>query len=660
MYGEEEINAIGKLLIDQGVLNSLTDSWEDWADAGDMKVTERGAGANMSVDIAAGWAIIETVRNAKTFKVFAQNIATANVPVTANATGGNRVDAVIARISRSEEPNLLTNNILTLEVIVGSGVAALSDNDISTAIGGDDFVRLADITVPNATADIEDGDIADTRVPAKTNDGVQLAPKTLHFRTVSINPAAPAEGQFWYNDVLHTLNFFNGTSVIQLGGAAGGFDPLKASAQATPDMTVAVSAGELRFGKNEIHFAGGNSGAFTAPVSVGNKRIDLLGINDDGNLTIVRGTDTAGTPAAPAYPSDIYVVAEIYLRYGATSIKDTDDATNGYILRDARAFFVPKDMFGGDGSDGDLHVTSGTTTLDAAGAEILVKNYENLTIDASTILTISNKHANGTILHLKVRGNAVINGKIDMKGMGGSGGTAITATSTGNNGYNGTGALNPGFNIAARSTSAPNGAIYINFAHYGCGGGTGSPATSSAKYSGGGGGGGGASAGSDGESKYSTSSTTTFGWPGIGGQKAHGADGGYLTVINGRFILVACGGGGGSGGNAKNTMTSGAGGNGGGALLLEVKGNLTFGAASIVDLSGNNGGNATGSDSYGAGGGGGGGGGIGKAVYGGTLTNSGLTKTVTAGTGGTSVSSAGAGAAGGAGSFDIVKNTVFA
>ena len=76
--------------------------------------------------------------------------------------------------------------------------------------------------------------------------------------------------------------------------------------------------------------------------------------------------------------------------------------------------------FGGDGSDGALSVTSGTTTLDANGANILVMNYTSINIATSTILTIENKASNGTILILKSQGDVTIEGKINLEGFGGA------------------------------------------------------------------------------------------------------------------------------------------------------------------------------------------------------------------------------------------------
>lgn len=54
-------------------------------------------------------------------------------------------------------------------------------------------------------------------------------------------------------------------------------------------------------------------------------------------------TRTAGTeavsPVAPTLPDNAIAIAEVYNRTGQTSIKDTDDATNGYISKDLRVSF---------------------------------------------------------------------------------------------------------------------------------------------------------------------------------------------------------------------------------------------------------------------------------------------------------------------------------
>lgn len=115
----------------------------------------------------------------------------------------------------------------------------------------------------------------------------------------------------------------------------GDFKPLRTRQQSTPNMTVFVESDAGRAyldGNNPLNFAGANSPTFTAP-GAPNKRIDLLCIDKTGVLTIVQGT-AAGTPVAPAYPVDgRAVLAEVYLRSTATSIKNLDDGTHGYIFK---------------------------------------------------------------------------------------------------------------------------------------------------------------------------------------------------------------------------------------------------------------------------------------------------------------------------------------
>ena len=218
-YGEEEFNFIQKFLIEQGILNTEGSDWEDWVDNGDLKVTQRGAGVNMSVDVDVGWACVDHTRSSVTCKVFCQNNAIANLVITNNSSGSNRVDAIILRVDRDAEPNSLMNNIVTIEVALGSGVSALSDGDIQTLLGdNDDFIRLADITVPNGTSDIENNDIADTRVRAVTNDAVTYSPEILRLKGLTADPATAnlVEGDMWYNTTDNRFRYYDGSSIIDV------------------------------------------------------------------------------------------------------------------------------------------------------------------------------------------------------------------------------------------------------------------------------------------------------------------------------------------------------------------------------------------------------------------------------------------------------------
>lgn len=115
---------------------------------------------------------------------------------------------------------------------------------------------------------------------------------------------------------------------------------LKVVAQGTPDMTVSVGAGSCISASQPAGLTTAtNSDTVVAPVS--NPRIDVVEIACAAKtglsaINIVTGTE-AGSPSAPSVTSGALKLAEIYCRVGMTSIKDTDDSTNGYIT-DSRSF----------------------------------------------------------------------------------------------------------------------------------------------------------------------------------------------------------------------------------------------------------------------------------------------------------------------------------
>lgn len=105
-----------------------------------------------------------------------------------------------------------------------------------------------------------------------------------------------------------------------------------ALAQATPDLTVLVSAFEWlkSDGVTRGTYAGGTSPASVAPSS--NPRIAVLAINDGGTLAWVYGAEAA-SPVAPAYPENQLAIVEVYQRVAMTSVTDTDGGAQGYIRR---------------------------------------------------------------------------------------------------------------------------------------------------------------------------------------------------------------------------------------------------------------------------------------------------------------------------------------
>lgn len=265
----------------------------------------------------------------------------------------------------------------------------------------------------------------------------------------------------------------------------------------------------------------------------------------------------------------------------------TPSSTNKFLTEQ----FGTPGSFGGDGSDGALNVTSGTTTIDLGGLETPVKNYSSINVSAGATLAFSNPHAKGSRIVLKSQGAVTIAGTVDTRGMGAAGGAQVSAQANGNDGTVQGGIL-----------------------------------------------GGEVTSGYGGESDATP--VPPFSDPGaVFTLKPFYAVEQYVPHSHLIHLVPGAGGGSGAGGETESPGTGGiggAGGRGGGALYIESKGLFTFtGTINTSGSNGSTGGNGTGGGNSTCGGGGGGGGAAGMCVvlYNTIGTNSG-TITATGGTGG--------------------------
>src|SRR3972149_6046847 len=163
-----------------------------------LKVVQRGAGANMSVDISAGRrCFIKGSANAYPVR----NTDVINQVISSNTSGNPRKDAVVLYVDLAESPTATADDVIKVAVVEGTPAAspvAPDDSAIQTAVGGSNpFLRLANVTVANNETQIDTADIADARVQFKTKHMLNADTKSFS--------ATPAYDVSEVNDWIMTL-----------------------------------------------------------------------------------------------------------------------------------------------------------------------------------------------------------------------------------------------------------------------------------------------------------------------------------------------------------------------------------------------------------------------------------------------------------------------
>jgi hypothetical protein len=124
--------------------------------SGDLKVTQRGAGANMSVDVEPGRCVIENSTSSRG-RYLCSSTTTVNVAISAAPSAGNsRIDLVLAAVSDTE----YGDGADTWAVFVLAGTPGSSPSAPSTPAGA---IVLARVLVGAEVATITNANITDYR-----------------------------------------------------------------------------------------------------------------------------------------------------------------------------------------------------------------------------------------------------------------------------------------------------------------------------------------------------------------------------------------------------------------------------------------------------------------------------------------------------------------
>lgn len=166
-YNDEEFAWFQSLMLNEGIIGLPS------AGTLGLQVIQNGT-PDMSVLVGTGKALVELVKSGRTFKVVVNNDTQVQVTIPANASGVNRVDAIIVRVDKDVDPNVSKTNVSTIERVAGTGITALTDGAIDTAVGSDGWYRLANVTVTNGDVAIITAEIADTRIRVAANSAFDI------------------------------------------------------------------------------------------------------------------------------------------------------------------------------------------------------------------------------------------------------------------------------------------------------------------------------------------------------------------------------------------------------------------------------------------------------------------------------------------------------
>lgn len=248
---------------------------EGIVNVGDFKVAQRGAGANMSVDVAAGDAWVQGDNTARQGTYHVGNDATVNVAIAAAHATNPRIDQVVLRIYDSTVIGG-EKDLAVIEVVSGTATAGASLSNLTGAAAlPSSAIRLAYVLVPAAATKIETASIGNLVDPRRGLTGYPAA----------VAPLAVAEAPPQY-----------------AMGRPAGYVPMArafASAQQIPGANVGCPLNSESWDTDGMHDLVTNNSRLTAKtpglyaieVGVGFSEPSTLQVRVNGTQNIAQGGD---------------------------------------------------------------------------------------------------------------------------------------------------------------------------------------------------------------------------------------------------------------------------------------------------------------------------------------------------------------------------------
>jgi hypothetical protein len=139
---------------------------EGVVDPNDLKVVQRAAGANMSVDVGAGRCFVQADTGTRNGLYHAVNDATVNVAVGASHATLPRVDQIVIEVRDTSDLGSSADDAI-FRVIAGTPTSGATLDNAYTTGGAaalpNNCIRLADVLVPAASSSVVTANIRDRR-----------------------------------------------------------------------------------------------------------------------------------------------------------------------------------------------------------------------------------------------------------------------------------------------------------------------------------------------------------------------------------------------------------------------------------------------------------------------------------------------------------------
>jgi hypothetical protein len=192
---------------DRALLTSLFGNREGVLESGHLAVTQNSAGADMSVDVAAGFAIIKGDDNVNQGLYHVWNDDTVNVAIAASDGTNPRKDLVVARVQDAFYTG--ATNAFAIEVLTGAAAASPTEPSVPN-----NCIVLALVDVAAGALSITDANITDRRF--STSGQARAAAVGGKLACLSTNrPSSPFAGLEIYETDTGKSHIYTGSAWLE-------------------------------------------------------------------------------------------------------------------------------------------------------------------------------------------------------------------------------------------------------------------------------------------------------------------------------------------------------------------------------------------------------------------------------------------------------------